>query len=380
MAELRRAGRAEVPVYEESAFRLKFSSGEELNLSNLYQEHCLVPRRQQAAHLRRIVQGMVASHDDLPESFDEVRSNLRPKIWLRSTMTNLELQSRLEGKDSFATPYYPLGTHLVSGLVYDMPTTMRSLTDDDLEKWGVSYYEAMEAACDNLREGSAGFSRIGDHFFSPITGDNYDASRVLLTDKILEWDVVGDHVAMVAQRDALYVTGTDDELSLKIMVDLTESTMKEQPRPLSPFPIRLVDGEWEDWNLPRSHPSVTKLEQLQVQFLGEVYADQKGLLDAIHQKEGDGPFVASYSGVQDDKTELVRSYCVWGCDVVSLLPKTQLIMFAGEKGIDASGEWDKVATIVGDLLQPDDTYYPIRYRVTQYPTPEQLAAIGKIRT
>jgi hypothetical protein len=286
----------------------------------------------------------------------------------------------LDGKEGFSNPYYPLGTHLVSGLVYDLPTTMRSLDDDTLEKWGVSYYEAMEAACDNLRESSVGFSRIGDHFYSPITGDNYDASRVLLTDKILEWDVVGDHVAMVAQRDALYVTGMDDELSLKVMVDLTESTMNEQPRPLSPFPIRLVDGEWEDWNLPRSHPSFTKLEQLQVQFLGGIYADQKELLDAIHEKEGDGPFVATYSGVRDDKTELVQSYCVWGCDVDSLLPKTQLIMFASEKDIDASGEWNKVARIVGDLLQPDETYYPIRYRVTQYPTPEQLAAIGKIRT
>lgn len=380
MSELRRAGRSDVPTYDDENFRLKFASGEELNLSNMYQEYCQVPRKDQSAHLRRIVQGIVASHDELPELFDEARGNLRPKIWLRSTMTNLELQCRLQGKDAFDSPNYPLGTHLVSAVVYDLPTTMRSLTSDDLEKWGVSYYEAMEAACDNLRESSIGFSRIGDNFYTPITGDNYDASRVLLTDKIQEWDVVGDHVAMIAQRDALYVTGTDDEISLKIMVELTESTMKDQPRPLSPFPLRLVDGEWEDWELPRDHPAYSQLEQLQTQFLGEIYADQKQLLDAIHEKENDGPFVATFSGIQHQETKLVSSYCVWSKDVDSLLPKTQLVMFASEAGVDASGEWDRVAAIVGELMELDEAYYPCRYRVTQYPSPDQLAAIGKMES
>ena len=62
----------------------------------------------------------------------------------------------------------------------------------------------------------------------------------------------------------------------------------------------------------------------------------------------------------------------------SLLPKTQLIFFVGPAGAAAAGEWDRVAEVVGDLLEMDESLYPVRYRVKHSPTQEQLDAIGKL--
>jgi hypothetical protein len=44
--------------------------------------------------------------------------------------------------------------------------------------------------------------------------------------------------------------------------------------------------------------------------------------------------------------------------------------------VAAAGSWQRVREIAGNLMQPEGTY-PERYRVRDFPTAHQLAAIGK---
>ena len=374
IAAFRNAGDPRKFEFDNDEFRLKVSEGTEINLANFYVEHCQLPRNERKAQIRHIVQTFMSAEDELPSSFDDARSNLRPKIWTRATFADLDLRQRLNDGKRFETPLYPLGDHLLTAVVYDLPTSIRSLSEEDLEKWGISYYEAIEIACTNLREASNAYSKIGEGFYSAISGDSYDPARILLKDLVMSWDVGGDHVAMVPQRDAMYVTGSDDELGLKIMVDLAEMTLKDNLRPLSPVPLRLVDGEWEDWEFPKSHPEYARYHRLEHQYFGELYESQKVLLDAIHEKEEFDVYVASFSGIQHDTKGELWSYCVWTKDCDSILPKTDLVM------LNPSGEpypckWDDVVKIVGDLLEPVEDLYPIRYRVRSFPTDEQLSNI-----
>ena len=274
IAEFRRAGDTRDHQYDKAEFRLTNSGGGQTNLGNLFHEYCQLPRRQRKTYLRGIVRGFVTAKDDLPETFDEARPNLRPKVWTRATFAALELKERLEGTKQMDVPLYPLGSHLVTTVVYDLPTSMRSISSSDFEDWGVSYYEAMEVACENLLESSIAFSQIGDGFYSAVSGDSYDSARILLRDRVLSWEVTGDHVAMIPQRDAMYVTGSDDDLGLKIMFSLTEATLRDEARPLVPIPLRLVDGEWEDWMVPRSHELFTQFHELETNYLGGIYAEQ----------------------------------------------------------------------------------------------------------
>lgn len=322
--------------------------------------------------------GFVSSKDELPASFDEARPNLRPKIWPRATFTELQLRQRIAGGKEIDVPLYLLGSHLVTTVVYDLPNSMRSLSQEDFENWNVSYYEAMEAACENLKEASVAYSKIGDGFYSAVSGDSYHSSRILLKDQIAEWDVVGDKVAMVPQRDSLFVTGSEDDVSLKIMLSLTETTIAEQPRPLCPIPLRLVDDEWEDWMVPRSHELYRSYKDLEANFLGGLYADQKSLLDQLHEKDGVDIFVASFSGIKKESTGETLSYCLWSKGVDTLLPKTQLLMLgAGQESVSIC-EWERVFEVVGDLMELDDDLYPARYRVTEFPSDAQIAEIGTI--
>ena len=69
------------------------------------------------------------------------------------------------------------------------------------------------------------------------------------------------------------------------------------------------------------------------------------------------------------------NYCVWTAGAVSLLPRTERVIFGGE-GLEAvMAPWEKVAAVIGDLMTPTDMY-PERFRVETFPTAEQLAAMG----
>ena len=203
IAEFRRAGDPRELKYDQENFRLKHANGEEMNLTSLFQEHCQLSPKDRQGQLTRIVQAFLTAREELPDLFEEARPNLRPKVWLRWSIFSIELRQRLAGKTTFASPSYPLGSHLVMGLVYDMPSAMRSLSKDDLDKWNVSYYEAMEIAVENLSESSIAYSKIGDRFHSAMSGDNYDSCRILLKDQMATGDVLGDHAATVLQRDAI---------------------------------------------------------------------------------------------------------------------------------------------------------------------------------
>src|SRR6202011_4912262 len=117
-------------------------------------------------------------------------------------------------------PEYEVGSHLVASLAYDLPQAMVSVSKERLEKWGVTYYEALEIARENLEQTPFTYAEIGKGCYAFATGDSYDACRLLLPSRVEQLRVTGDLIAMVPNRDSLLVTGSDDAQGLKIMVEL----------------------------------------------------------------------------------------------------------------------------------------------------------------
>ena len=364
--------------YDAAEFQLVQKDPEEqgiINLFNLYREHCDLNREARKANILRIASIFAGRTEQLPASLEDAKPRLFPKIWNRSSLEHLKLQRQLQGGESPDLAFRSLGSHLCSALVYDTDTAMRSISNEELQQWGVSFGEAFEIAIENLDQASTVFSSIGNHLHSSVSGDNYDSARILLLDRIRSFDVVGEHVVAVPQRDAMYIAGSDDAASLRMLFELTEMATSDEPRPLSPLPLILKNGEWVDWVPPRNHVLREKHDQLELQFLGQLYAEQKQLLDLLFEAKGEDTFVSSFSALRKEGSNRMHSYCVWGRGIKALLPRTQLVMFADEEH-NASGEWEHVVSVVGDFMEPDDSYHPMRYRISEYPSAEQLAAIG----
>lgn len=387
MAELRKRDGQTPLRYDAEQFLIDRSSEGFINLSNLYQEYCQAPRGERAGVLDRFIRGCVGTTAfELPAEFDDVHPDLLPVVRSRFYLESVALQSKARGGEEFAVPQQIIGDHLSLSLVYDLPQAMRSIGQDDLDRWNVTFYEAVEAARRNLEQvGNVAFASLqndgGDGVYISATGDNYDASRLILTDLVRKFSVRGDVIAMVPNRDTLVVTGSDDDGGLAVMTKVAEDSF-EKPRPISTVALRLVGDDWESWLPPRESPHFAKFHELRLRTVGVEYNDQKELLDQIHETTGEDVFVASFSAVQHKDSGKISSYSVWAEGVLSLLPETDDVMLvrgnpkADDIEVAASGSFEHVRQVVGSLMQPTGMY-PERYRVLEFPTAQQLAAIGK---
>jgi hypothetical protein len=378
--EMRRAGAKDDLTYDRENHRIirgKLGESAWISLTNFYKEYLSLPRGKRRQHLAARAQMHVARVDDLPESFEEARRHLRPKLWVRAALEKLRLQVEVDGGDpnKIDIPEYDVGSHLSASVAYDLPEQIASVNRERLETWGISYYEALEIARENLEQEQFAFAQIGQGCYVSSNGDSYDSSRLLLPNLIERFEVDGDLIAMVPNRDNLLVAGSDDEQSLKIMLDLATKAL-ENPRPMVPIPVRLEGDDWVDWMPPRGHPLAPRFEELARRFFYEEYSDQKDLLNKLHEQKEIDLFVASYSAVKKDDGS-VFTYAVWSQGCHALLPKAEWLMFfRGENDISAVASWEKAEEIVGHLMKPT-AHYPPRVEVGDFPTEAELARLGK---
>jgi len=254
------------PVYDRDNFSILVEKPDHhVNLANFYAEHKGLDRSARKEHVDTIVRAILSARLEPPEEWEDAKPDIRPKIWSRAGLDLPRLQSRLlGGPGDVGGPLIPLGEHLYLGLVYDLPRAMQSIPDDRLKQWGITVFEAMESAKDQLKQIPIGVMGTGEGFYVFNTGDHYDSARLILVGDLHQLECKGQPVALVANRDSLFVTGSEDAEGLRLMVELAEPALTEEPRPLSPFPLIYEYGEWSDWEFPVDHPSYFRIRMLQV--------------------------------------------------------------------------------------------------------------------
>lgn len=387
IAELQKAGCDGPMKYNAEQFLIERGGQGFINLANLYHEYCQAPKALRQSVLQRFIRGcMGTSSFELPEDFADVHPDLLPVVRSRFYLESVALQAQARGGDAVAVPSQIIGDHLAMSLVYDLPQAMRSIIQDDLDRWDVSFYQAVEAARQNLEQmGNVSFaslqSEAGDGVFISANSDNYDASRLLLLDLIRKIPVRGEPIAMVPNRDTLIITGSEDDAGLQVMCKVAEDSFTK-PRPISTVALRLVGDQWEAWLPEHDAPLFGKLRELKLRTLGMEYTDQKELLEQVHRQLGKELFVASYSAMQRKDTGQISTYCVWTEGSTALLPETDDVILlrpnlaAGKAEVIARGCFQRVRDAVGPLMRPQGLY-PERYLVQEFPSEQQLATIGK---
>jgi hypothetical protein len=181
---------------------------------------------------------------------------------------------------------------------------------------------------------------------------------------------------MIPSRNELVVTGSEDVEGLERMASLAEEQYS-RPRYLSGIPVVLDDNAWSPFSLAEPHPLAPRYRSLWHLTREADYSRQGRLLADRYAGQGVDLFAANVLINPDREWATTAS---WGEGIVSLLPKTQLLVFSSvspdEASVDllALGEWDRVREVVGDLMEPLGLY-PERYLVRSFPTADQLEAI-----
>lgn len=374
---LHQAGDERPIQYDQEKFRLVVEGPKHvLKLANLYGEYVNATPKERENMLRRTVQSWLALAIEFPDSLEEARTDLLPLVRARSYLQVASIEAQINGKEPPAWPHQVVGEHLAVSLAYDLPHGIRTITQEELDDWGITFYEGLEIALDNLRhmECQMGVSESLLVYISS-SGDYYDASRLIYLDFMRQLEVEGDHVAMVPNRNQLIVTGSDDEAGLAVMADLAQEILQE-PRRLSGIAFRLVGDDWEPWLPPERHPSWKAFKRLLVQTMSQEYAVQKELLGELQTKMGDDTFIAEFCAATNEQGKLL-SYCVWSKGVRSLLPQTDIVGFYEPSLEPVMADWDKVFQVCGHMMKPKD-WYPGRYFVDEFPTVDELHQMGAV--
>jgi hypothetical protein len=347
-------------------------------LRNIYQDYRKAPLLKRSHVIREYVRAIRSTHDAPDFDFAQARTQLLPKIRERYYHQVLKLMSLTEGNEKLsAFPVRVFSDDLTVELVLDHPKAVSIVNQKTLDDWKISFDDALKIARENLWQISkADFQELAPGVYFYPAQDTHDASRLFLHDLIWQLKVQGDHIAMVPERTALLVTGSENAEGLLQMATVTERLLQEQTRPMSGVAVRLEGEHWKRW-LPReSHPAYWPLKRCAMRSTMMAYGEQKAMLEKLAAKQKEDVFVASHSVIQRDSDNTWFSWTSWVDGVTNaLMPEADWVFFGREKHNEGAARFEVVKAQLGHLMEQTDDYPP-RYRIRTFPSPEQLAQLS----
>jgi hypothetical protein len=370
LAGLADAGRSDY-AYQTETFDLVTDGGAQISLGNLYDEYADKDEDERPEFVERTVRGFFPA--EVPTTWALAQKNVVVTVRDRLFVELLAIHA----DKPISVLQRPLADDLVELVVYDGPDSMQYINEDHLGDWGKNADEVFLQGRKQLA------ARSKDAFKSPSPGvfespwaDNHDIGRAVLFETIRKLKVKGDPVLFIPQRDHLLVTGANDPEGLLAVADLVSERLS-LPRSNTGRGWRLTKKGLEPF-IPGPDDEV--LSVLRVDAQAKDANEQKKALDEKFAKDGTDVFVGTTLFTDDDDGKQ-RTYCVWTKGADSLMPKAEFVVFVDldmpeEDRVVAAAPWDDVMKRVGKQVKPEETYWPLRYRVTTFPDKKTLKALG----
>lgn len=346
------------------------------NVLSIFKEVSSLPRSQRQAAVQRYFESVWQQGDQLPNTYEDALPKILPVVRTKTEMviSGMRIESINEDKPNPSRiAYKELTANLSVLLVIDLPRSMIQVTEKQLEKWGVTFEQALNDALNNLRKmtDESKWVQAGDGVWVGQWNDAYESSRLLLPDLIYRLGI-SEPVAMVPFRNTLFVTAAGNTQGIDQIAQFVVENYEGPRKHLSFEVLELKD---KDWHMADVQPqSLTKTRLLDRRG---AYDQQKTLLDQRLKEQNEDVFVAPFNGLEKEDGS-VFSYATWSKGVDSLLPKTDKIIF-----VDLEDEskryllaWDAVLENFGTLMEPTGDMPP-RWRVTSYPDDEALKALAE---
>lgn len=147
---------------------------------------------------------------------------------------------------------------LIIAYVIDEPHSVAYINEEQLDAWGVTLQELHDTAVANLRRRTGEESRyttVGEgeqRLFIFSSGDGYDATRLLLTDVLAEWDraLPGRLVVGIPNRDFLIALGDANQDILRAVAAQVQADAAQREHGLTDQLFTLAGGairtyEWD---------------------------------------------------------------------------------------------------------------------------------------
>lgn len=369
MEELRKRGN--VAEYDRDEFALRFGQ-QVMYLRNFHAEYLRLPPEQREGAVRRMISASVVEDWVVPDSWTAARRSLMPAVRTRSEAEFMRLTRELEHEKAEAPVGKAVVGDLFAHLCVDAESMIVSVAARFLEEWGVSLDEAWDAAIANLRGRSEPrWSQIAPGVFRSDWWDNYDTSRVLLTDLISRLPVLGRPVALLPERDVLIVAGDGDDQTLALAARAAAEAIGAAVRQLSADAIVLDGDAWSTFPLPAA--AAVHLARHRLEIRGAQYESSKHMIDRVLKAEGEDVLVPSTMLMNRKDGSASLLVATWPKGTVTLLPEVDYVAMQDGAGV-VLVPW-KVLREVGIVATPETRWWPPRYRVQNYPASAGMSTL-----
>ena len=379
--EISRNPRVGIATYKPNEFMLEFMPTQNrLFLHNAYNDYrtARFSQRNQVIRKYAAVMDTISMESEMDICYADAKKAILPRVRERYYHESLRLVSlRDSGQETRSFPTRDFAEGLTLELVRDLPDSVAILGDKTLEKWEVSFEDALAVAKENLwKLSNQEFLRHPSGLYVSPWQDTHDASRIFLHDLIWQLKVKGDHVAMIPNRNYLLIAGSDDPDALLAMTEVAGLALNEN-RPMTGTAYRLEGSKWVPFLPPASSAAYLPMLMAATQTLVADHVEQKSMLEAIFKKSGRDVFVASLSVMKRADGSL-WSWTSWIDGITdALMPMADYVCFSridseGKSFKVGWGKWADVVRVASNLLGATD-HYPVRYQITEFPTADQLA-------
>lgn len=315
----------------------------------------------------------------VPESYAEAGPRLLPRLKSHTARAIGRLFLQLKDSEIPVPPAVAVGGDLVAELMWDGERTVSEISQETLDRWGVTFEEAMARALRNLAERkdlvvtSLG-SETEQKVWMSCTEDFHNSARLLVPQVLRGLRLPERVVAMAPVEGHLLLSNPQDPTGMHFLLQCALDSLEEGGRPLSTVLLELDGEEWKPWDLPEDHPSMPLLRRLRLLATKLQYDRQQALLKALHERQDKDVFVGTLMVYEKEGGEPF-SVCTWSDGVHTLLPKADHVAFMG--GSDLLGElpWEVATKGLGDLMVPCGLV-PERFEVKEFPSKERLQALG----
>jgi hypothetical protein len=327
--------------------------------------------------------GVLESQLALPKDYATAKTRLLPII--RNVLDEGLAQLHTFPGDNGDTQRGPvlasrlLCADLMTGLGYDSDLSIQRIAQTVLADWGVTFEQALEDAINNLRDQTTDkWHQLGEGTYASAWEDHYDLSRVLLRDCLYRLPLAGEPVVLLPTRTTLLVTGSNNLAGQRLLLDTALEVMQQQSRRVSMHMLRYDGDHWQTYD-PGGETGA-KLAAIRQEWLADDYAQQKQLLDQLHEKTGDDVYVAAFSRMTRKDSDETSSFATWSKGVDTLIPECDLVVLLelaeGGSGIKAKAvlPWKEAYALVGSLMERTDMM-PARYRVRTFPEEALFATL-----
>jgi hypothetical protein len=362
----------------EYALGVRLAEGDRsiLYLSSLFAETRELSPEEREAFLRDRLDALLAV-DDEADDWESAAGRLVPTLRAATFGLDASLQAEIGGPDLVRRPFVP---YVDVVLAIDEERTIRQASHDRLKAWGVTEAQAFARALANAQERLAPptpyDSDLGP-MFHVATDDDYQSSRLAIPGLLASFAgrVEGRPIAIVPERAQIYVAGDARPEMVERFCAMADREWEASSRAISPA-IYTVDerGTVVPYVRAGSDELARKVQLGHVRLALFEYAEQKSILDKIHERDGDDVFVATLNGMLRDDGRPV-TWCLWGEGIESLLPEAEIVFVEGltdDERWSLKVPWRVVAEVMGDAWAEEEGTHPRRIRPRAWPNADQL--------